>query len=172
MNKSIFSADCKTEKELLISAGAPISTVARRISAEVDESIIEKGNLFAGEITDRFVSDFEKEGDKMAHVSTFKVIGDTVYMTYYANTKEPSEDPKNQTARFVYADINDIDNKVFIDLQTTGDKVGDKTIDMAFLYIAADMQDYAHIEQRMIDTLNKLATIINKEIEKDTPCQQ
>ena len=132
MNKSIFSADCKTEKELLISAGAPISNVARRISADVDESIIEKGNAFAWEITDRFVSDFEKEGDKMAHVSTFKVIGDTVYMTYYANTKEPSEDPKNQTARFVYANINDIDNKVFIDLQTTGDTVGGETIDMVY----------------------------------------
>ena len=41
--------------------------------------------------------------------------------------------------------------------------MGDNTIDMAFLYIAADMQDYAHIEQRMIDTLNKLASIINKD---------
>lgn len=49
--------------------------------------------------------------------------------------------------------------------------MGDKTIDMAFLYTAADMQDFAHIEQRMIDTLNKLAVIINKEIEKDNPCQ-
>ena len=49
--------------------------------------------------------------------------------------------------------------------------MGDKSIDMAFLYTAADMQDYAHIEQRMKDTLNKLATIIKKEIEKDTPCQ-
>lgn len=49
--------------------------------------------------------------------------------------------------------------------------MGDKTIDMAFLYTATDMQDFAHIEQRMIDTLNKLAVIINKEIEKDNPCQ-
>ena len=49
--------------------------------------------------------------------------------------------------------------------------MGDKSIDMAFLYTAADMLDYAHIEQRMKDTLNKLATIIKKEIEKDTPCQ-
>lgn len=47
----------------------------------------------------------------------------------------------------------------------------DKTIDMAFLYVGADMQDYAHIEQRMIDILNKLAIIINKEIEKDNLCQ-
>lgn len=132
MTNNIFSADCKTEKELLISAGAPIADVARRLCASVSEDAIKKGDAFAQEITDRFVSDFEKEGDKMAHVSTFKVIGDTVYMTYYANTKEPSEDPTNQTARFVYANINDIDNKVFIDLQTTGDKVGDKTIDMVY----------------------------------------
>ena len=49
----------------------------------------------------------------MAHVSTFIVIDDMVYMSYYANTKEPSEDPKNQTARFVYAPIDDIDNKFY-----------------------------------------------------------
>ncbi len=49
--------------------------------------------------------------------------------------------------------------------------MGNNTIDMAFLYTAADMQDYARIEQRMIDTLNKLATIINKELEKENLCQ-
>lgn len=132
MTNNIFSADQKTEKELVISRGAPIADVARRLSSDVSEEAIKKGEIFAQEIEDLFVSDFEKEGDKMAHVSTFKVIGDTVYMTYYANTKEPSEDPKNQTARFVYANVNDIDNKVFIDLQTTGDKVGGKTIDMVY----------------------------------------
>lgn len=132
MTNNIFSADCKTEKTLIISPGAPIADVARRLSSNVSEAAIKKGEAFAQEISDRFVSDFEKAGDKMAHVSTFKVIDNTVYMTYYANTKEPSEDPKNQTARFVYADVNDIDNKVFIDLQTTGDKVGGKTIDMVY----------------------------------------
>ena len=132
MTNNIFSADQKTEKELVISRGAPIADVARRLSSDVGEDAIKKGDAFAQEIEDLFVSDFEKEGDKMSHVSTFKVIGDTVYMTYYANTKEPSEDPKNQTARFVYANVNDIDNKVFIDLQTTGDKVGEKTIDMVY----------------------------------------
>lgn len=132
MTNNIFSADCKTEKTLIISSGAPIADVARRLSSDVCEAAIKKGEAFAQEISDRFVSDFEKAGDKMAHVSTFKVIDNTVYMTYYANTKEPSEDPKNQTARFVYADVNDIDNKVFIDLQTTGDKIGGKTIDMVY----------------------------------------
>lgn len=68
----------------------------------------------------------------MAHVSTFLVVDNMVYMTYYANTKEPSEDPKNQTARLVYAPVDNIENKVFLDLQTTGDTVGDKTIDMVY----------------------------------------
>lgn len=132
MAKNIFSDDFKTEKELKTSMGAPIEDVARRIPASADDALIKKGDLYAQEITDRLISAFEKPGDKMAHVSTFIVIDDTVYMTYYANTKEPSEDPKNQTARLVYAPLNDIENKTFLDLQTTGDVVDDKVIDMVY----------------------------------------
>ncbi len=132
MAKNVFSADFKTEKELIISAGAPIESIGRRISADAAEALIKKGNAFAQEMSDLFISDFEKPGDKMVHVSTFIVIEDTVYMTYYANTKEPSEDPKNQTARLVWAPIDDIDNKTYLDLQTTGDTVGGKTIDMVY----------------------------------------
>ena len=79
---NIFSADFKTKKELKTSAGAPIADVAKRISADVDGVLIKKGNEFAQEITDLFISDFEKSGDKMSHVSTFIVIDDTIYMTY------------------------------------------------------------------------------------------
>ncbi len=132
MKNNVFSPDHPTAKELVITPGAPITEVAKRISAIVSEEALQKGDAFANEITNRFVSDFEKPGDKMAHVSTFLTVGDTIYMTYYANTKEPSEDPKNQTARLVYAPLDDIDNKTFIDLQTTGDKVGDKIIDMVY----------------------------------------
>ena len=132
MKNSVFSSDYPTKKPLIISEGAPISDVARRITADADQKAIEKGDAFAREIEDSFISDFEDPADKMAHVSTFLVSGDTVYMTYYANTKEPSEDPENQTARLVYAPINDIDNKIFIDLQTTGDTVGGKVIDMVY----------------------------------------
>ena len=132
MAKNIFSDDFKTEKELKMSMGAPIEDVARRIPASADDALIKKGNLYAQEITDHLISAFEKPGDKMAHVSTFIVIDDTVYMTYYANTKEPAEDPKNQTARLVYAPLNDIENKTFLDLQTTGDVVDGKVIDMVY----------------------------------------
>ena len=78
------------------------------------------------------MSDFEKPGDKMAHVSTFVVVGDTVYMTYYANTKEPSEDPKNQTARLAYAPMDDMSKMVCLDIQTTGDVVEDRVVDMVY----------------------------------------
>ena len=132
MENRVFSPDCQTAKELKITEGAPIADVVKTITADVSAEAVKNGDLFAQEITDRFVADFEKPGDKMAHVSTFIVIDDTVYMTYYANTKEPSEDPKNQTARLVYAPVDDMDNKTFIDLQTTGDMVGDKMIDMVY----------------------------------------
>ncbi|MBQ8868971.1 MAG: YgjV family protein [Oscillospiraceae bacterium] len=141
MKNKIFSSDCAVAKELKITEGAPIADVARTITADVSAEAVQKGDAFAKEIADRFVSDFEKPGDKMAHVSTFIVIGDTVYMTYYANTKEPSEDPKNQTARLVYAPKDDIDNKTFIDLQTTGDIVGGKVIDMVYDTILMQKDD-------------------------------
>ena len=128
MNNNVFSNDCQTSKELKITEGAPIAD-------------IENGKVFANEITDCFVSNFEKPGDKMAHVSTFIVVDSMVYMTYYANTKEPSEDPKNQTARLVYAPIDDIDKKTFIDLQTTGDMVGGKAIDMVYDTILMQKDD-------------------------------
>ena len=132
MAKHVFSEDFKTEKELLISPGAPIADVAATLSADVSQAVIEKGNAFAKEIADRFVADFEKPGDKMAHVSTFAVIDGTVYMTYYANTKEPSEDPKNQTARLAYAPVDRPEELTWLDLQTTGDTVDGKVIDMVY----------------------------------------
>lgn len=141
MKQNVFSPDFITTKELKITAGAPITEVVKTITADVDKDIVCRGDAFAREISERFVSDFEKPGDKMAHVSTFIVIDDTVYMTYYANTKEPSEDPKNQTARLVYAPVSDTDSKTYIDLQTTGDTVGGKTIDMVYDTILMQKDD-------------------------------
>lgn len=132
MSKNVFSEDVKTDKELIITPGAPIENVKRTYSADVDEEIIKKGDSFAAEISDRFVSDFKKEGDQMVHVSTFVVIDDTVYMSYYANEKNPKENPQFQTARLVYAPVDDVENKTYIELQTIGDEVDGKIIDMVY----------------------------------------
>lgn len=128
-----FSNDHITDKELLVTEGRPIEDPARIIEAgSVGEEAIKKGEDFALEIEERFISDFERAEDKMAHVSTFAVIGDTVYMTYYANTKEPNEDPRNQTARLVYAPVDNVSQKTFLDLQTTGDIALGKPVDMVY----------------------------------------
>ena len=132
MSKNVFSKDFETSKELIITPGAPIENVRKILSSDVAEKIIKKGDLFAREISDRFVSDFKKDGDQMVHVSTFAVIDDMVYMSYYANVENPDENPQFQTARLVYAPIDDIENKTYIDLQTIGDVVGGKTIDMVY----------------------------------------
>ena len=132
MSKKVFLENLKTDKELVITLGAPIDDVARTITSDVDEEIIKKGDCFAQEITDRFVSDFKKSNDKMVHVSTFVVIDDVVYMSYYANQKNPDENPEFQIARLVYAPIDDVENKTYIDLQTIGDVVDGKTIDMVY----------------------------------------
>ena len=128
----MFKNDCITQKELIIKDGAPIETVKRRITTDISVEAQKKGAEFSNEIAARFVSDFDKQGDKMTHVSTFLVIDDVIYMTYYANAKDHLEDPENQTARFVYAYISDLGNKVFFDVQSTGDVVGDKKIDMVY----------------------------------------
>ena len=130
--ESIFSEDMATDKELVISEGRPIEDVARTITSEVSEDAIKKGDAFAKEISECMVSDFEKPLDKMAHVSTFVVADGYVFMSYYANTKAPDEDPKNQTARLVYAPLADIEDKTFLDLQTTGDIVDKRVVDMVY----------------------------------------
>ncbi|MBP3580040.1 MAG: hypothetical protein J6K12_02205 [Clostridia bacterium] len=132
MNNHVFTGDISTNKELIITPGAPIADVKRTLTSDVSEEIVKKGDCFAQEITDKFVSDFEKSTDQMVHVSTFVVIDDVVYMSYYANEKNPDENPQFQIARIVYAPVDDIDNKTFVDLQTIGDCVDGKTIDMVY----------------------------------------
>ncbi len=130
--KPVFSNDCKTDKELVITPGAVIETPAATITAAVSDEVVKRGDAFAQEITDRFVADFEKPGDQMCHVSTFAVVGDTVYMSYYANTHDPAEDPEHQTARLAWAPLDDMSAMSYVDLQTIGNKVDGRTVDMVY----------------------------------------
>lgn len=54
------------------------------------------------------VADLKKEGDKMVHVSTFCIINDVLYATYYVNTINYGETPSEHTARFVICPMNTI----------------------------------------------------------------
>lgn len=132
MSESIFSKDFSAATEPYILDSAPITESAGIISSKVSNEVLAKGELFSQEIKESFVSDFEHPNDKMVHVSTFLKIDGTIYMSYYANQKDPAEDPKNQTVRLVYVSENDPDNKTYLDLQTTGSVIGGKKVDMVY----------------------------------------
>jgi len=130
MNK-IFTPDFETQKELKYLEHARIQN-AKTISSNTNADEIEKGTKFAYEISERFVADFEKPGDKMAHVSTFIVIDNVVYMSYYANVNDPAEEPTSQTARFSYAPIDNTSDMRWFDIQAAGDIVEGKKIDRVY----------------------------------------
>ena len=132
MKNNIFTQDIATRKPLLVAECAPIRNYAKILADEVCALAIKKGDDFSQEIQDGFFADFEKPEDKMAHVSTFIVLNDTVYVSYYANTKEPAEDPANQTARLAFCPISNPNDKTFIDLQTVGSVVGNKKVEMVY----------------------------------------
>lgn len=119
-NNTIFSADVVTSKELTIREGKKIEDVAKIEYADVP-FVKERGERFADDIEKNFIADFEKNADKMVHVSTFCVIDDIIYMTYYANTQTSEEHPSYQTARLVYCSMNNPTEKIFMDIQSVGD---------------------------------------------------
>lgn len=140
MIDNIFSPDhpISDEKELI--PGVVIEEHAGIISSNVSNEVILKGDAFANEIKEKFVSDFEKnDTDKMVHVSTFALIDGMIYMTYYANCKDDSEDPNNQTARLVYCPLDDLDNKVILDIQSVGDECSGKRVNMVYDTIFAQI---------------------------------
>jgi len=107
MAKSMFSSDVVTSNQPIVIPREKIQTPAAVIETEVALSCKERGEEFAREIEEKFVSDFEKsqclfeqgkvdEQDLMAHVSTFVVVKGLLFMSYYANTKNLDENPKDQ----------------------------------------------------------------------------
>lgn len=136
---NIFSEDFKSSKTPINVENKPIVNSVGKITADMEPY----SKDFAQEIEDCFVADFEKseellkagkttEQDFMCHVSTFKVVDDTIYMTYYANTHDGEEDPNYQTARLVYCHKNDTQNKTFLDIQTVGDECYGKKVVMVY----------------------------------------
>ena len=54
------------------------------------------------------IADLKKDGDKMVHVSTFCIINDVLYATYYVNTIHDTETPTEHTERFVICPMSTI----------------------------------------------------------------
>ncbi len=126
---SIFSNDYPTTKKTVIIERGKISSVANTLTYEnlsVDAGW--QGINFRNEAKANIVSDFQKSGDKMVHVSTFVIIDGKAYMTYYANTQNEKEDPTKQKARFVVAPTNDLNNKKYYDIMSAGDFIDGKLV--------------------------------------------
>lgn len=148
----LFSEDFPASKEKISIPGVLIENPAAVISSSVSDLAVSKGNAFADEITEKFISDFEKteamrnsgitdEADKMVHVSTFLHIGGMIYMTYYANIDTAAEDPNFQRARLVYCPDNAPDQKTFLDIQAVGETCGRRRVNMVYDTILAQIDD-------------------------------
>ena len=91
----------------------------------------EKAKTFAEEINGSVIGDFEKQGDKMCHVSTFCFADGKIYVSYYASVDSSKENPNFQIARLAYAPIENMNNKTVIDIMSVGDNLnGHKVINV------------------------------------------
>lgn len=129
--ESIYFDDYVTTKTEQITAPGVIESVAATLSLEngsVSDVAKELGTQFATDIKNNKIGDFEKPGDKMVHVSSYAIINNVIYMTYYANDTTSAEDALYQKARFVYAPYDEPTNKTYIDLQAPGDDCYGKTV--------------------------------------------
>ena len=95
-----LSVDIANVKEK-IEATYEINPVCENIESYVN------GLQFRKELLNH-VADLKKDGDLMVHVSTFCIINDVLYATYYVNTITTAEDASKHTARFVICPMNSI----------------------------------------------------------------
>lgn len=113
------------------------------MSMEEGEAIQNLGEKLAEEVKKNIIADFEKsaeycernndpERDLMVHVSTFHIIDDIIYMTYYANTGNDQEEASMQEARFAFCPKDNISDMTIMRVQKVGDSIEDKTIDMLY----------------------------------------
>ena len=138
---TIFSSDVSSKEPKPIER-IPLKHFSKKITTDISEEAKRKGELFAKEITDRFISDFEnKETDQMVHVSTFIYHQGMIYMSYYANTQGSAEDPNFQTARLAYCPIDNPEKKTILDIQSVGDTCYDGEVVMVYDTILMQQDD-------------------------------
>lgn len=141
--KNIFTDNIKTDKPELMTPNAPIMEYDGYFSPGDDENALKMGEKCAEEINANIIADFERtieyceahgeeNPDKMVHVSTFKIIDGTVYMTYYANTGNDMEHPKYQEARIAYCSLNNPSDMTIMRVQKVGEDLSGKTIDCVY----------------------------------------
>lgn len=140
--RGIFTAD-KPAGDGTITPNEPIRDYSVYLEPGADADALAKGDRLVAEITRNKIADFEKNiaycekhgvdhPDCMVHVSTFKLLGDTVYMTYYANTANEREDPLFQEARLAFCPLDRPCDMTILTVQKAGETLDGRTIDRVY----------------------------------------
>ncbi len=128
---SIFKEDVNATLSSYIEGG-PITNAVGLLNPNENDLAKTLGDTFAAELKANIIGDFEKDGDKMVHVSSFTIIDDVVYMTYYANTATAAESAAHQEARLAYCPIDDPDDLTVLTVQKVGDKIEGQEVTMLY----------------------------------------
>lgn len=141
--KNIFTENVPVDVKIVDGAEAPIMNYKGYIVPADDEKAKAVGDKCVEELKKSIIADFERtkeyckkhneeNPDLMVHVSTFKIIDNMVYMTYYANTESDAELDSKQEARLAFCPIDDPSDMTIVQIQKVGDKLDGKTIDAVY----------------------------------------
>lgn len=132
MKRNYFTDDMAADQALSRIEKGVIENFSAVLDPRNSPEALAVGDKFSEEIRNNIIADFEKQGDKMCHVSTFVYAKGNIYMSYYANTDAGAEDPKFQVARLAFCPENDTSNMTYLDIQKVGDTVDGRTIDRVY----------------------------------------
>lgn len=141
MKNTIFTPDFESKKTETVYPRTPVKKFASKIDIDLSLNDATNATAFSQEVNTRIFADFQKEGDLMCHVSTFKVIDGMIYVSYYANTNNEKEDPNFQVARLAYCPLTKPEDKTIIDIQTAGDDLYGHKVDSVYDTIIMQKDD-------------------------------
>ena len=132
--KEIFTPDIFTENKDIVIPSVPIAKYNGFIRPADDKNARKLGDSCINEIILNKIGDFERSrtyccrkgeqnSDLMVHVSTFVIIEEMIYMTYYANTVTSDEDPCYHEARLAICPLENPGELTVLTLQKAGDEM-------------------------------------------------
>ncbi len=140
--RNIFQANATDDEGSVIPA-APIRDYCGYLDPRRDSGAAERGEQVVREMLENRIADFERNEaycerhpgthpDRMVHVSTFRIIDNVIYMTYYANTATEREDPLHQEARLAFCPEDAPEDMTIVTLQAAGDLLDGRKIDRLY----------------------------------------
>ena len=140
LENDIFTPDISTDKTPTVYPCVKTEKSKYKVIEAVTEQT-SRAIAFANEINENVIGDFERETDKMCHVSTFCFADNNIFVSYYANGYSNEENPDFQSARIAFAPMNDIKNKTVLDVQCVGDVISGHTIKKVYDTILLQRDD-------------------------------